>query len=164
MNWSPRFSHSFDFFNSWYFLFMNAFIKCIHYYWKQFKKYLNLEEIWEFNCFLPIFFLLPTKVIKLTCGIYYKYFFEVFVNIHAHTFLVAQSLNCLQCRRPGFNPWVRKLPWTRKWQPNPVFLPGKSHGQRSLAGYSPWGPRVGHDLPTCKHMTYHTYIHKYIFV
>ena len=36
------------------------------------------------------------------------------------------------------NPWVRKIPW-RTWQPTPVFLPGKSHGQRSLGGYSPWG-------------------------
>ena len=44
-----------------------------------------------------------------------------------------------QCRRPGFHPWVGKIPWRRKWQPIPVFLPGKSHGQRSLAGYSPWG-------------------------
>ena len=43
-----------------------------------------------------------------------------------------------QCRRLGFNPWVRKTPWRRKWQPTPVFLPGKSHGQRSLAGYSAW--------------------------
>ena len=40
---------------------------------------------------------------------------------------------------PGFNPWVRKIPWRRKWQPTPVFLPGKSHGWRSLVGYSPWG-------------------------
>ena len=45
---------------------------------------------------------------------------------------------CLQCRRPGFNPWVRKIPWRRKWQPTPLFLLGKFHGQRSLAGYSPW--------------------------
>ena len=36
-----------------------------------------------------------------------------------------------------FNPWVGKIPWSRKWQPTPVFLPGKSHGQRSPAGYSP---------------------------
>ena len=49
--------------------------------------------------------------------------------------------HCLlqQCRRPGFNPWVWKLPWRRKWQPIPVFLPGEFQGQRSLAGYSPWG-------------------------
>ena len=43
----------------------------------------------------------------------------------------------LQCRRCRFDPWVRKIPWRRKWQPTPVFLPGKSHGQRSLAGCSP---------------------------
>ena len=46
---------------------------------------------------------------------------------------------CLQCRRPGFDPWVGKIPWRRKWQPTPLLLPGKSHGQRSLVGYSPWG-------------------------
>ena len=43
----------------------------------------------------------------------------------------------LQCGRPGFDPWVGKIPWRRKWQPTPVFLPGESHGQRSLEGYSP---------------------------
>ena len=42
-------------------------------------------------------------------------------------------------RRPGFHPWVGTTPWRRAWQPTPVFLPGESHGQRSLAGYSPWG-------------------------
>ena len=41
--------------------------------------------------------------------------------------------------RTRFDPWIGKIPWKRKWQPTPVFLPGKSHGQRSLAGYSPWG-------------------------
>ena len=42
-------------------------------------------------------------------------------------------------------PYVRKIPWKRKWQPTPVFLPGKSHGQRSLAGHSPWSHRVRHN-------------------
>ena len=41
--------------------------------------------------------------------------------------------------RPGFDPWVGKIPWRRKWQSTPVLLSGKSHGQRSLVGYSPWG-------------------------
>ena len=41
----------------------------------------------------------------------------------------------------GFNPWVRKIPRRREWQPTPVFLPGNFREQRSLAGYSPWGPR-----------------------
>ena len=44
---------------------------------------------------------------------------------------------CLRCRRPGFNPWVRKIPWRREWQSTPVFLPGEFHGQRSLMGYKP---------------------------
>ena len=50
---------------------------------------------------------------------------------------MARRLKCLQCRRPGFDPWVGKIPWRRKWQPTPVLLPGESHGQRSLVGYSP---------------------------
>ena len=54
-----------------------------------------------------------------------------------------------QCRRHGFNPWVRKIPWKRKWLPTLVVLPGKSHGQRSLVGYSPRGPkRVRHNVVT----------------
>ena len=45
----------------------------------------------------------------------------------------------LQCWRPGFDSWVGKIPWRRARQPTPLFLPGESHGQRSLAGHSPWG-------------------------
>ena len=52
---------------------------------------------------------------------------------------------CGRRKRRGLDPWVGKTPWRRKWQPTPVFLPGKSNGQRSVAGYSPWGSRVGHD-------------------
>ena len=44
-----------------------------------------------------------------------------------------------RCKRRGFDSWVRKIPWRRKWQSTPVFLPGRSHGQRSLVGYSPRG-------------------------
>ena len=46
---------------------------------------------------------------------------------------------CRSCRRCGFSPWVGKMSWRTKWQPTPIFLPGKSHGQRSLVGYIPWG-------------------------
>ena len=54
--------------------------------------------------------------------------------------LVAQRLKCLPAMQ---ETWVRSLGWEerRKWQPTPVFLPGKSHGQSSLVGYSPWGPK-----------------------
>ena len=55
------------------------------------------------------------------------------------------ACQCRRLKRYGFYPWFRKIPWRRKWQPTPVILPGESHEQRSLAGYSPWGCRVGHD-------------------
>ena len=46
---------------------------------------------------------------------------------------------CRRHKRHGFDPWARKIPWRREWQPTPVFLLGKFHGQRSLEAYSPWG-------------------------
>ena len=46
---------------------------------------------------------------------------------------------CLPSSRQSFYAWVRKIPWRRKWQPVPEFLPGKSHWQRNLAHYRPWG-------------------------
>ena len=52
---------------------------------------------------------------------------------------MAQTVICFQCGRAGSDPWVRKIPWRRDWQPISVFLPGEIHGQRSLADYSPWG-------------------------
>ena len=52
------------------------------------------------------------------------------------------TCQCRRHKRHGFDPWVRKIPWKRACQPIPVFLPGESHGQRSLAGYSPQGHKV----------------------
>ena len=49
------------------------------------------------------------------------------------------KVSTCQCRRLEFDPWVGKILWRRKWKPSPVFLPGESHGQRNLVGYSPWG-------------------------
>ena len=48
------------------------------------------------------------------------------------------ACQCRRHKRRWFDPWVGKIPWRRKWRPSPVFLPGNFHGQRSLAGYSPW--------------------------
>ena len=48
------------------------------------------------------------------------------------------TFQCRRCKRCGFDIWVGKITWRRKWQPNPVFLSGKFPGYRSLAGYSPW--------------------------
>ena len=88
-------------------------------------------------------------------------------HTHTHTHTLPWWLRwyriCLQCKKPRFDPWVRKIPWRRKWQPTPVSLPGKSHGQRSLAGYSPWGHKQldTTERLTLKHM--HTQIYAYIF-
>ena len=53
---------------------------------------------------------------------------------------------------------VEKIPWRRAWQPTPVFLPGKFHGQRSLAGYSPWDCKEL-DVTECTHVYTHTHTH-----
>ena len=61
------------------------------------------------------------------------------------------------CRRPGSNPWVRKIPWRREWQPTPGFLSGEFHGLRSLAAYSPWGHKESDT--TEQHTHTHTHTH-----
>ena len=58
------------------------------------------------------------------------------------------ACQCRRHKRYGFSPWVGKIPWRRKRLPAPVFLPGESHGQRSLVGYSPWGRKVLDPLST----------------
>ena len=65
--------------------------------------------------------------------------------------------------RDGCNPWVGKIPWRRKWQPTPVFLPGQFHGQRSQAGHCPWGCKESDMTDTHTHSTHthtHTHTHK----
>ena len=70
---------------------------------------------------------------------------------------------CLQCKEPACqcrsqkrcwsDPQIRKIPWRRVWQPTPVFLPGKSHGQRSLESYSQWGRKELDTTEATQHMT-----------
>ena len=60
-----------------------------------------------------------------------------------------------------FDPWVGKIPWRRAWQTTPVFLPGESHGPRSLAGYSPWGCK---ELNVTEHAHYNSTILRYFYV
>ena len=68
-----------------------------------------------------------------------------FCFIHTHTHIqglpkrLSGKESACQCRRRRFNLWIGKIPWRRAWEHIPVFLPEKSHGQRSLVGYSPWG-------------------------
>ena len=63
------------------------------------------------------------------------------------------ACQCRRWKRHGFNPWVSKIPWRRKWQPIPIFSPVKSYGQRSLAGYNPLG---------CKELEVTEYTHTWM--
>ena len=62
---------------------------------------------------------------------------------------------CRRCKRGRFSPWVGNIPWSKKWLPTPVFLPGKFHGQTSLAGYRPWDHK---ELDATEHTPIHTHL------
>ena len=83
----------------------------------------------------------------------------VFKGFPGGTSAKEPTCQCRRCKRWGFDPWVRKSPWWRIWQPTPLFLPGKSHQQRSLAGYNPWG---GKESDTTEHPHTYTHIHSFI--
>ena len=86
----------------------------------------------------------------------------IYIYIYIYGFLGGSDdkESACQCRRPGFDPWVRKIPWRRSLQPTPVFLPGEFHGQRSLVGYSPWGHK---ELDTTEQPT-QQYIYVYVYI
>ena len=94
-------------------------------------------------------------VMYLTPTLYWKNVqcvrFENCMDVSKNTSLVAHgresSCNAGDYKRPLFDSWVGTITWRRKWQPTPVFLPGESHGQRSLVGCSSWGrKRVQQEL------------------
>ena len=73
-------------------------------------------------------------------------YIHIYMHIHAHTGASQAALvvknpaaNAGRLKRCRLHPWIGKIPWRRAQQPFPAFLPGESHGQRSLVGYSPWG-------------------------
>ena len=65
------------------------------------------------------------------------------------------TCQCRRCKRDEFNPWVRKIPSRRAWQPTPVFLPEESHGQRSPAGYRPQGCKELNTAQETQHICMH---------
>ena len=81
------------------------------------------------------------KYIHTIINIYNKYIYDSFIIISFSGSPSSKEPACKGRRqkRRRFNPWVGKIPWRRAWQPTPVLLPGESHGQRSLAGYSARG-------------------------
>ena len=70
---------------------------------------------------------------------------------------------CRRCKTGGFDPWVGKILWRRKWQPTLVFLPEKFHGQRSPVGSSTWGHKES-DMTkcTCTHANTHFIINYFV--
>ena len=100
---------------------------------------------------IPIFYLKNSNFCRfLSQGLYPYYWCSwlssaYYIGINntgaSQVLLVVKNplVNAGRCKRRRFDPWVRKIPWRRAWQPTPVFLPGEPHRQRSLAGYSPWG-------------------------
>ena len=68
------------------------------------------------------------------------------------------------CQRPGFDPWVGKICWRKKWQPTPVFLPGESQGRGRLGSYGSQSHRVGHDWATNTHSFDHILLSSHTFI
>ena len=69
------------------------------------------------------------------------------------------ACQCKRCKGHDLNPQVGKIPWRRAWQPTPIFLPGESHGQRSLVGYSPW---VTQSWTRLRQLSMHTHVYIYM--
>ena len=88
------------------------------------------------NWYLLRLYHYPTQKIQNNCTCIIFIYYNLLRYLLS---LVAQKVkNLPQCRRPGFDLWVQKIPWRREWQTTPVFLPGEFHGQRRPARYSPW--------------------------
>ena len=122
--------------------------------WKTPDSHVCLTASFAHSYFPSIVLLVPLSVRK---------FFSLFVQTQGHLWAFEQFLvalrwlggcisflgfpggsvvkNLTPVQEIGVWSLVGKIPWSRKWQPTPVFLPKKSHGQRSLVGYSVWGPR-----------------------
>ena len=119
----------------------------------KFKIYVYIErEIQTSTCVCMYIHIIYTYV--LTCTYIHSYLciyigelcIYVYMYMGIPCWLSGKQSAC-QCRRYGFNPWVGKILLSSAWQPTAVFLPGESHGQRSLVGCCAWDcQRVGHDL------------------
>ena len=88
---------------------------------------------------LPVLILKSTDLTSFSAGVFILKQLHDLLGLLWELSGIEPACDAGDARRHKFDPWVGKIPWRRKWQPTPVFLPGESHGQRSLAGYSPWG-------------------------
>ena len=130
--WSQRVGHNWSNFAHTHAYIYKHEYRNIYYMCGIYFTYLYFIYLYNF-VYLSYVFLLYTHILRAS-SLRMQYFVEL-----SPLAVLPRCLRwsrCPQHRRPGFNPWVGKIPWRRKWQPTPVFLPGESHGQRSLAGYS----------------------------
>ena len=118
-------------------------------------KHLSLACSWQFSLCLHIVFAMVRHVPDLLSKYkgtswHHSYWIGVYLMISFRTSQVAQCKeSSCQYGRCELDPCVRKMPWRRKWQPTLVFLPGKSHGRRRLAGYGLWDrKRLEYNLAT----------------
>ena len=122
------------------------YVRCL---WQ--GKKCNPKILIKSSFFPPVTFLLPLCIMRILSPLSpFSFTLDSFPLTTVYWFSYSSGVTrrfayssdggvCLQCGTTGFDPWVRKIPWRRKWQPTPVFLSGKSHERRSLAGYGPWG-------------------------
>ena len=80
------------------------------------------------------------------------------INISGLPWWLSSRKSACQCKKPRFDPWIGKIPWRREWLPTPVFFTGKSHGQRSLVGYTVHGVAKELDMIWCLNNNKHTYL------
>ena len=139
--------------------FPEAYYNILGYYWK---------GMWWLLYFFFFLFCFHWNIFDLYCVYMY-----IYIYTHIYTQWLPRWYNgtrsTCQCRRHrscGFDPWVGKIPWSRKWQTGPVFLPGQFHRQRSLVGYSPWGYKesdVTEPLSTWIHIYIYIHIYTYLY-
>ena len=120
----------------------------------------------SYQCFLPCFVIEVSAYIETD---FYSFFYFSAIlykacwwqlSVPGGTSGKEPACQCRRHKRRWFDPWVRKISWRRKQQPTPVFLPGKSHGQRSLLGYSSWGwKELDTTEHTCMHMCARAHTH-----
>ena len=104
---------------------------------RNFEKWANLEDLWFSFCIQQIMHASPLTFWLLAWGTE----LSTYIYLNGLHWWLRQWRICLRLRRHRFDPWVGKIPWRRAWQSTPVFLPGESHRQRSLLGYSPRGSK-----------------------
>ena len=126
----------------WEFWRQGPYLKCLYLYilfsrhisWiKEFSMIFNFPNILYVNIIQKLSLLNRIYFLLRICQHFLQYLLSIILGIYYGR---KEGNKCKKC---GFDPWVRKTPWRRKWQPALIFLLGKSHVQRSLVGYSSWG-------------------------